>query len=451
MGILTRPLKSAGIGWPNTGWPPPPGYTGRSITDITVNHDTAMTVSAFHAGVRLIAEDLASLPWIVYRRTDQGRERADSHPVASLLDDSPNPEMTAMVFRETCIGHYLTWGNFYAEREYNRVGQVVRLWLLRPDRMTVERDEMTSTRRFRYRLPDGKEVILPERNVWHVPGFGFDGLVGYSRVAMARRSLENAIAVEEYGLHTFATGAMQAVVIKHPHQLGTEAKRNIREGWEEQQGGLTNAQRAAVLDEGMTVDTVGFPPEDAQFLESRRWSVEDVARWLRLAPTKLSDFSRATFSNIEETNRAHATDTLRPVGRRLDQAANKDLIGIGTGYYAEHLYDAILVASIKDRFEAYGHARANAFMTEDEVRDRENLNRLTPEQRRGLLYPLNTIPGSAYDENGMTMTARVAAVSTLVRSGFDPEAALTAMNVPSVPHTGAIPVTVYQLEERPDA
>lgn len=389
MGLFGAALKAA-IGYPAPGWAPPPGYAGDSIA-VTVNQNTAMGVNAFTSGIRLIAEDIASLPWIVYERLDKGKRRAPEHPAYGILHDAPNPEMTAMVFQETGIAHMYAWGDWFAEKELNGNGLTARLWPLRPDRMTVELDRQTGKRIYKYRLPNGEGVILPAKRVFHVPGFGFDGLRGYSRVTLMRRTLEAAIAVEEYGLRTFANDARPGVTITHPQQLSLQAKENIAKSWDTLHQGLSNAQRTAILDEGMDIKELGFPPEDAQFLESRRWTIEDVARGLRLAPHKLSDMSRATFSNIEESNIDHVVGTLRPPIVRIDQQANKDIIGPGR-YFAERLIDGLLRGKYLERVMGQQVQIQSGTLSPDEAREMENRNPIPDGSGETYLAPLNMTP-----------------------------------------------------------
>jgi HK97 family phage portal protein len=393
MGITATSMRKAGVGWPNPGWGPPSGYAGESITGASVSYDSSMTVGAFHAGVRLIAEDIASLPLFVYRRLKpQGREKATSHPAYRLLHDEPNPEMTAMVWEETEVGHVLTWGNCYSEKEFDAAGQVIRLWPLRPDRMAVDRYAGTDRRRYKYRLPDGTIVELPARNVFHVPGFGFDGLVGYSRISMARRAIESAIVLEEYGLRTFANNAEPGVTLKHPGKLSKPAKVELAEAWDKAHRGLSNAQRTAVLEEGMSIEKMGFPPEDAQFLDSRRFSVEEIARWLRLSPHKLSDHSRSTFNNIEEMSIDHVVGTLRPIAVRFEQQINKDILAGDPGYYAEHLLDALLRGKTLERAQANQIRRLNGVLNADEWREQDNINPLPDGQGQTYIVPSNMSP-----------------------------------------------------------
>lgn len=440
MGVFARALK-AGLGYPNPGWAPPGGLVTNDSIAANVTHSTAMGVGAFTAGIRLIAEDIASMPLITYERLAKGKRRATEHPAYAMLHDSPNPEMTSMVFRETGVAHMYSWGDWFAEKELNGLGIPVRLWPLRPDRMQVELDRDTGKRVYKYRLPDGKGVVIPANRIFHVPGWGFDGLRGYSRVTLMRRALESSIIATEYGLRTLANDARPGVTIHHPNQISRDAKRLIAESWDEQHRGLTNAQRTAVLDEGMTIEHTGFSPEDAQFLESKQWSLVEVAQGLRLAPHKLSDFTRATFSNIEESNIDHVVGTLGPPVKRIEQQISKDIIG-DPRYFSEHLMEGLLRGKFKERVEGEVQLRLNGLATADELRELENRNPLTDEEQRGLLVPLNSIPASAFDPNGMTFQQRIEAAGILVRAGFDPAAALASLGLPAVAHTGLVPVTV---------
>jgi HK97 family phage portal protein len=389
VGIFAKAATKTAIGYPAPGWAPPYGYAGDSIAT-TVNSSTAMGVSAFTAGIRLIAEDLGSFPLITYKRLTKGRERAYDHPAYELLHDEANPEMTAMVFRETGIAHMYSWGNWYSEKELNGVGTTVRLWPLRPDKM--EKPVIKDGKRFyRYTLPDGGRVVLPASRVFHVPGWGFDGIVGYSRITLMRRALESAIVSSEYGLRTLANDARPGVTIKHPQQLSVNAKKNIASSWDEAHSGLTNAQRTAVLDEGMEIETMGFSPEDAQYLDSRKFSNIEIAQGLRLPPHKLADLENAHFTNIEESNLEYVT-ALTPPATRIEQQIKKDIIGKGP-FFSEHLFDSLLRGKTLDRYNAYRIAtNGAAWMNSDDVRERENMTPLPDGKGQIYLAPLNSAP-----------------------------------------------------------
>ncbi len=362
-----------GVGWPAPGWAPPPGYTPRTAAGTVVNSDNAFTVSAYYAGVRVIAEDVAALPLITYRLKEGGtKERATDTATYRLLHDQPNSEMTSFVFRETAMGHLLTWGNFYAEKELSGTGQVLALWPLRPDRMTVTVDA-DGKRVYTYRVRDyAKGTVIPTRNIFHVPGLGFDGISGYSPLRMARETIASAMALRDYGQRVLANDARPGVVLKHPGRLSKIAQANIKDSWQEDHQGVSRAGLMAVLEEGMDISNIGFPPEDIQFLQSQQWQVTEIARWLRLAPHKIGDLTYATFSNIEEQNIDHVSSTLRPWLIRWEQQLQKDVLP--PGLFTEHLMDAAMRGRTIDRFQAYLIAEQGLAMTPNEWRALENWN-----------------------------------------------------------------------------
>ena len=389
---VSQDVKS-GVGYPNPGWAPPAGYVGQSAAGITVTHDRANTVSAWYAGVRVISEDVASLPLILYQRLPRSKERAPDHPLYRLLHDAPNPEMTSMVFRETLQAHAIAWGNGYAEKELNGSGRTIALWPLRPDRMEAYWGE-DGKRRYRYRRTQfAAAVDIPARRIFHLPGLGFDGLQGYSVLSLAREELGAAIALREYGNRVMANDARPGVILTHPGTLSATARKNITDSWDDKHAGFTNAGRTAVLEEGITVKEIGFPPEDVQFLESQQWQVTEVARRLRLAPHKIGDLSRATFSNIEEQNIDHVTSTIRPWCVRWEQQLSKDVIE-DPAYFAEHLMDALLRGKTLERAQA-NVLKVNAgAMVPNEWRLQDNENPLPWGDDR-VSTPNNTAPAGA--------------------------------------------------------
>lgn len=370
-GYALRNLK-AGVGYPNPGWAPYPGYVGPSSSGVMVTDEKARSVAAWYSAIRVISEDIAGLPLVLYRRNGRAKDRAEDHPLYRLLHDAPNPEMTSFVFRETLQAHLLTWGNAYAEKELDRGGRTVALWPLRPDRM--EPLWIDGRRVYRYRVaPGAASVDLEARRVLHIPGLGYDGLVGYSPVRMARETLGAAIALREYGNRVLANDARPSIVMTHPGALSDNAKKKLRESWEAAYGGFTNAGRMALLEEGITIKDIGFPPEDVQFIESQEWEVTEVARWMRVAPHKIGDLTHATFSNVEEFNIDHATSTLRAWCMRWEQQLDKDVIA-DPSLFAEHLLDAFMRGKTLERYQAFQLAIANKAMTPNEWRAFENMN-----------------------------------------------------------------------------
>lgn len=249
-------------------------FFGGSTSGKTVTERSAMQMTAVYSCVRILAEAVAGLPLNLYRYTeDGGKEKAIDHPLYLLLHDEPNPEMSSFVFRETLMTHLLLWGNAYAQIIRNGRGEVIALYPLMPNKMSVDRD---SQGQLYYTYQRGTDEAIRDKNqtailrpsdVLHVPGLGFDGLVGYSPIAMAKNAIGMAIACEEYGAKFFANGAAPGGVLEHPGTI--KDPQRVRESWQSTFGGSGNANKIAVLEEGMKYTPIGISPEQAQFLETR--------------------------------------------------------------------------------------------------------------------------------------------------------------------------------------
>lgn len=279
----------------------PPGWIDEfsgweTAAGVRIGTDNALEINAVYACVRVLAETVAQIPLILYRRRTDGRgkDRAMEHPLYRLLHDLPNPEMSAFEFRETLMGHLATWGNAYAEIEWLRNGSVGALWPLRPDRMervAREQDDLV----YYYRLPsEGVKAFAAER-ILHVRGLSFDGRIGYTPIQLQRQTLALGMAAQEYGARFFANDARPGGVLEHPGQLSDTAHKRLLASWEKRHQPLENKHRLAILEEGMKFHEIGLPPEDAQFLQTRRLSIEDVARIYRVPPHMIQDLERATF------------------------------------------------------------------------------------------------------------------------------------------------------------
>lgn len=372
-------------------------YTGKSV-----NAETAMTLTAVYACVRILSETVASLPFNVYRRLDpKGKEKATDHYLFPVLRSRANGEMTAFVFWETVMHHLLLWGNAYAEIEYDGGGRARGLWPLNPKNTYPER---TEDGRLVYKtiLPDGRGVVLPFEKVLHIPGLGFDGLVGYNPIRLAREAIGLGLAAEEYGARFFGNGAKPGGVLEHPGHLDEEAIKNLRESWNEMHSGLSKQHRIAILEEGMTYKQIGVPPEEAQFLETRKFQVTEIARFFRVPPHMLADLERATFSNIEQQSIDFVTHSIRPWLVRIEQSVNFKLFGQegAKKYFAEFVVDGLLRGDIKSRYEAYAIGRQNGWLSADDIREKENMNPLPNGQGEHYLVPLNMIPAEQAGEGG---------------------------------------------------
>lgn len=357
----------------------------RTATGRRVDEAGALRTLAVYACVRVIAETVATLPGITYRRTATGKDRAPRHRLYRTLHDRPNPEMTSVEWRETMLGHALLWGNAYNEIEADRRGRPVALWPLRPDMMQLDRDDRDQPI-YVYTLPDGKPVGFRRDQIHHVRAFG-SGLLGLSPIAVAREAIGLALAVEEYGARFFGNDSRPGGILVHPARLGAEAAKNIKASWEEAFKGLSNRHRVAVLEEGMQWQAVGVPPQDAQFLETRKFQLDEIARLFRVPPHMIGILDRATWGNIEHQAIDFVTHTIRPWLVRLEQAADRDLFartdplpvedGVEVGeraHFVEYLVDGLLRGDATARANALAVQRQNGVITANEWRALENRN-----------------------------------------------------------------------------
>ena len=276
---------------------------GRTSSGENVDEFKAMQTTAVYACVRILAEAVASLPIHIYERTSNGREKKFEHPLYFLLHDEPNPEMSSFVFRETLMTHLLIWGNAYIQIIRDKSGQVISLYPLLPDKMSVHRDE-NGKLYYKYQrqteenpnFKDKGSVILKQEDVLHIPGLGFDGLIGYSPIALAKNAIGMTLATENYGASFFKNGANPGGVLEHPGIL--KDPKRVRDSWNAVYNGVTNAHKVAVLEEGMKYTQIGIPPEEAQFLQTRKFQINEIARLYRIPPHMIGDLEKSSFSNI---------------------------------------------------------------------------------------------------------------------------------------------------------
>lgn len=370
-------------------------FLGGSTSGKNVNERSAMQMTAVYACVRVLSEAVAGLPLHLYRYTDKGsKEKAIDQPLYFVLHDEPNPEMTSFAFRETLMTHLLLWGNAYAQIIRNGKGEVVALYPLMPNRMTVDRDEKGQlyyeyqTSIDEARTTKGGTVRLKPSDVLHVPGLGFDGLVGYSPIAMAKNAIGLAIAAEEYGSKFYANGAAPSGVLEHPGTLKDPSK--VRDSWNETFGGSGNAHKIAVLEEGMKYTPISINPSEAQFLETRKFQIDEIARIFRVPPHMIGDLERSTFSNIEQQSLEFVKYTLEPWLVRWEQSMTRALISSGdkSKYFIKFNVDGLLRGDYQSRMNGYATARQNGWMSANDIRELENLDRI-PAEEGGDLYLIN--------------------------------------------------------------
>ena len=352
-------------------------FMGGSTSGKRVNERSAMQMTAVYSCVRILSEAVASLPLHFYKYDENGSKRkAIEHPLYFLLHDEPNPEMTSFVFRETLMTHLLLWGNAYAQIIRNGKGEIIALYPLMPDRMTVNRDEkgklyyeyLTSTDE----APINKDVTvrLSATDVLHIPGLGFDGLVGYSPIAMAKNAIGLAIAAEEYGSKFYANGAAPSGV-------------------------------------GMKYTPISISPNEAQFLETRKFQINEIARIFRVPPHMVGDLEKSSFSNIEQQSLEFVKYTLDPWVSRWEQTLIRSLLTKEEKkkYFIKFNVDGLLRGDYQSRMSGYSIGIQNGFMSPNDVRELENLD-LIPDEEGGNTYMVNgnmmpiTEVGAAYRPKG---------------------------------------------------
>ena len=383
-------------------------FMGSSISGKRVNERSAMQMTAVYSCVRILSEAVAGLPLHLYQYTDKGsREKAVDNPLYFLLHDEPNTEMTSFVFRETLMTHLLLWGNAYSQIIRNGKGEAMGLYPLMPDRMTVGRDEkgrlyyeyMVSSDDAKT-LKDGT-VRLSPYDVLHIPGLGFDGLVGYSPIAMAKNAIGLAIAAEEYGSKFYANGATPSGILEYPGTVKEPDK--VRESWNAGFGGSSNAHKIAVLEEGMKYTPISISPNEAQFLETRKFQINEIARIFRVPPHMVGDLEKSSFSNIEQQSLEFVKYTLEPWLVRWEQAMQRSLIPQDdkSKYFIKFNVDGLLRGDYQSRMQGYATARQNGWMSANDIRELENLDRI-PAEDGGDLYLINgnmmplSMSGAAY-------------------------------------------------------
>ncbi len=348
-----------------------------SFSGMAVSESNALTSTAVYAAVRILSESVAQLPLKLHRRrSDGGKDLADGEREYYLLHDAPNPETASFTFRETGQSHLLTWGNFYAEIDMDGGGRTRGLWQRRPDRVEVTRRKADNEIVYKFRRDDGAEDVLDRSEVLHVPGLSFNGLVGFSPVRMAREAIGLGLALEAYGASLFGHGTVPGMVYK---ALATtpEGKERARLELERVHKGPQRAGKVMVLGVEEDIQSVGMPNDDAEFLATRQFQIQEVARIFNMPPHMLKELSRASFSNIEEQDREFVKITLLPWLKRWEAELNRKVLTQRqreAGFFFEFSVDGFLRASFKDRMEGHRTAIMSGWTTPNQVRRLENLD-----------------------------------------------------------------------------
>ena len=346
------------------------GLFGTSKTGVQVSEDNALTFSAVYAAVRIISETIASIPLNVYQADGETRVKAVGHPVQDLLAKAPNSVSSTFTFREAMASNLVLHGNAYAKIEMNAAGRPTALIPLNPMKVEVK-------------VVDGEKVYVFDKKhtyldyeILHFVGLSFNGLTGKSPLSMAREAVAIGLAAQEYGARFYSNGANAGGVITAPGRLNTEVVKRLRESWNRAQSGLGSSHSTAILEEGMKYEKIGLDPEAAQFLQSRKFQVNEIARIFRIPPSYLADLENSsTRANTEQQAIQFVRDCITPYVRRMEVELNRKLFREDEpNLYAYFTMEGLMRGDQKARYEAYAVARNWGWLSVNDIRDLENLN-----------------------------------------------------------------------------
>lgn len=349
-----------------------PSYSGRDVTD-----NTAMQVAAVWSCVRILSETIGSLPWAIFERKADGSAVKVDHGLGDVMLGQPNADMTSTEFREALVVNLCLRGNSYCLRETNAMGAVVSLYPIPSDKVEPKRNDKTD--RIDYRVNDrGRWETLPRDKVWHVKGFGSNGLMGFSPIAYARQAMGISLAAEEFQGRFFSQGAKPSFVATIPQWLKQEQRPIARENLQALWSGLENAHKIQLLEGGLDVKPLTMPLEDAQFLQLRGFSIQEICRIYRIPPHMVADLERSTNNNIEHQGLEFVMFTLQPYLTRIEDSAQRWLFSARdrAKYFLRFNVEGLLRADAVARAQLYATLLQNGVYSRNEVRALENRNRV---------------------------------------------------------------------------
>lgn len=357
---------------------------------VVITPETALRISTVYRCVAAVSADIASMPLILFQRDGINKSRAPDHPLYQVLHDQPNDWQTSYEWREMMMAHLLLRGNAYNLIQEGPLGFADQLIPLNPARMLVE--QLPNRRiRYTYAWEDGQGEVFDQDEIFHIKGFSTDGIVGLSTVALASESFGLGKAAEEFGARFFSQDGTPGGVLTVKGTISPEAGKRLERSWAQARSGLSKSHRTAVLEGGTVWTQVGLSNEDAQFLGTRAFQVEEMARWFGVPLHRIGHTEKATSwgTGIEQFNLGYIAFTLIPWIRRWEQSIRKDLIleRDRQMFFVEFLLAHLLQADITKRYNAYDKAIKGGWMNRNEARVLESLN--TVPGLDGFLVPQN--------------------------------------------------------------
>lgn len=394
-------------------------YSIMTQAGIRMSPERAMALAAYYAAIRNISEDIGKIPLLTYERLDErSRRRADDHSAFQLLHTAPNADMTSIDFRQTVNAWAMGWGNGYAEIVFQRDGATVEEFIpIHPSRVPPSKIRRENGELIYSVAPDPTDVAfrdsqdmieIPARRMLHIKNIG-DGILGRSVAAVGAESFGVNLAAQTFASSFYGNGMHVGAVLRHPGQLGDKAKEHLKESLSEQYAGAMRAHKTLVLEEGMDFSSSTVPPNEAQFIETRQFGIEEIARWFRISPHKLQHLLRSTFNNIEQLSLEYVTDTLMPWAVRWEQELQKKVFGVGERFFAEFKFEALLRGEMAQQAE-FLSARFNmGSITPNEIRALYNENPLDDENAdrafvQGAMVPISSISAEPQEETVSTVS-----------------------------------------------
>ncbi|MFU0831705.1 MAG: Phage portal protein [Oscillospiraceae bacterium] len=353
-----------------------------SKVGIHINAQNALQTTAVFACVRLLSESIASLPLFLYRKTETGKEKATDMPIYEVLHDVPNPETDSFQFWQAFVANMLIYGRGYAEVVRNNAGHIVQMWNITTPFVRVQRN--SETQELEYVItPSGKErFILRKDQIFRVDWFSMDSLNAFRPLELAQNAIGLSEAAEEFASNYFKNGANVGGIIEYPDVLRDNDLEQYKKDVRKEYSGLSNAARLLFLEQGAKFQKVSNTPEESQMLETRKFQVEEVARFYNVPLHMVGDLEHATFSNIEQMSLNYVIYTLRPYLVRIERAITAQLLmpQERSIYFPKFSVEGLLRGDYKSRMEGYAVARQNGWMSANDIRELEDMDHIPAEE-----------------------------------------------------------------------